>query len=177
MKKNWLRALPGQLGQLAAQAGSGLQVYGEKMCILSIVLDGLVSRGAVCGHSLETGLCMTQPFWEHSCRAKTPSASEWQQVILFPSLVPHGAEAHLHPCSSPLCVAVGDPGWPCGHFGAVILQGSGTCPWGRGVRQHLLLSFLSLVHSDRLTQLVQMSHTSQDTWVKSYWVSQAAWAA
>lgn len=81
------------------------------MCVLSVILDGLVSRG---GHSPGTGLCMTHPSREHSCRAETPSARERQQatVILSPGLVPHGAEAHLHPCSLWVGTFVGSYGPP-----------------------------------------------------------------
>lgn len=66
-----------------------------------------------------------------------------------------------------------DSWWPHGPSWAVTLQGSGTCPWGRGERQHLLLSFLSLVHSGRLTQLPWRSHTSQNTWVKRPWINES----
>lgn len=46
VEKNWLGEHPGQLSGPAAPAGSGSQVPGEKVSVLSTVLDGQVCMWA-----------------------------------------------------------------------------------------------------------------------------------
>lgn len=139
------------------------------MCILSTV------RGAVCGHSFGTGLCMTQPSREHNCRAETPSANERQQEsssswmctswCTSPLLQPF-VESHGRPWVVTWPLLGSYPSRPCD-----LSTGQGR---KAASPAH---SFLSLVHSSRLTQLIRTSRTSQGTEVKRHWMSQGAWAA
>lgn len=175
MKKNWLRAHPVQLGGLAAQAESSPQVYGEKMCILSAVLDGLVSRGAVCGHSLGTGPSLQgnataelrhhQPARASNSHPLPGSSSSWCRST-SPPLLQCFVGSHRQPwvATQPLSGSYPSRQWD-------LSMGK------RRKAASTAFSFLSPVHSGRLTQLLQRSHTSQDTRVKKHWMSRGAWAA